>query len=234
MAYVHKYSAEEIKEAGRKAARVMEICEQLHITTDPIDWQTLGIQANVTVNKIAISDLRDLSRQDSESILRLIQIKLLERAARDAIHAHPDVRALIWNPVDVIQPQPFLNLWIMTMETDERVAIAEYLRNGQRTYEHYWLDVHNREQLTTLFGPLHTGDYHIGDSITVEERDRKYSGEIVYILLPGKVPTSRRYSSRGTYSTSGKAYTNEVFSRYLVDCHDGFPHILNQSQIIDK
>ena len=117
------------------------ICEQLHITLDPIDWQNCGMRACVTVNTIEISDLLDLGQQDSDSILRRVQIKLLEHAALETMHARPDLKAVIWSPVDVVQPQEFLSLWIITLETDERIAIAEYIRNGQRVYEHYELDM---------------------------------------------------------------------------------------------
>jgi hypothetical protein len=232
MTYLRKNSAEESKEACRKAQQITAICEELHIALDPIDWQNSGMRAGVAVNTIEISDLLGLSRLDSDSILRLVQIKLFERAARETIHAQPAPRALVWSPVDVIRPQPFLSLWVITMETDERIAIAEYLRNGQRVYEHYELDLDNGQQLATLFGPLQTGEYHLGNTITIEERERKYTGEIIYILSPGKAFMSRKYSSRGYHTISGKAYTNDVSSRYLVDCHDGFPHIINQWQVI--
>ena len=234
MTYTHKNSIEEAKEARLKAQQVTAICEELHITLDPIDWQNAGMRAGVAVNTIEIADLLGLSRQDSASILRLVQIKLFERAARETLRTQPAPRALIWSPLDVVRPQAFLSLWILTMETDQRIAIAEYLRKGQRVYEHYELDINDEEQLATLFGPLQVGEYHLGTTITIEERDRKYSGEIVYILPPGKVLPNRKYPSKGYHTVSGKAYANDSAARYLVDCHDGFPHIVNQSQIISE
>jgi hypothetical protein len=231
MTYTRKNSIEESKEARLKAQQVTAICEELHITLDPIDWQTSGMRAGVAVNTIEIADLLGLSRQDSESILRLVQIKLFERAARETLHIHPAPRALIWSPVDVIRPQAFLSLWVLTMETDERIAIAEYLKKGQRVYEHYDLDITDQEQLATLFGPLQKGEYDLGTTITIEERERKSTGEIVYILPPGKVVANRRPASRGYHTISGKAYSNDVSARYLVDCHDGFPHLVSQSQV---
>ncbi len=231
MTYTRKNSIEESKEARLKAQQVTAICEELHITLDPIDWQNAGMRAGVAVNAIEIADLLGLSRQDSDSILRLIQIKLFERAARETLRTQPAPRALIWSPVDVIRPQAFLSLWILTMETDERVAIAEYLRKGQRVYEHYKLDVNDQQQLATLFGPLQKGEYALGTTITIEERERKSTGEIVYILPPGKVVANRRPASRGYHTISGKAYSNDISARYLVDCHDGFPHLVSQSQV---
>jgi len=232
MAYSRRNSAQEPDEAYKNAQQLTDICQELHITLDPIDWQNFGMQASVTVSRIEISDLSSLSRQDGDSILRLVRIKLFERAARDTLSTQPLPRALIWSPVDVIQPQPFLSLWIITMETDERIPIAEYLRNGQRIYEPYALNIHDEQQLMTLFGPPQMGEYNLGNSITIKERDQQRTGEIIYILGPGKIVTNRKHSSRGYHIIAGKAHTNDLSSRYLVDCHDGFPHLVNQSQVI--
>lgn len=231
MTYLHKNSAEEQKEAHLKAQQLMAICENLSITLDPIDWQNAGMRAEVTVNAIAISDLLNLYQQDSDSILRRIRVRLFEHAALQAIHARQGFKASIWSPVDVIQPQEFSSLWIITIETETRIAIAEYIRNGQRVYEPYQLDTHNEQQLAQLFGPLHTGEYQIGESVTIEEHERKHTGEIIYILPASKIVPTRKSLSRGYHTISGKAYTNDASARYLVDCHDGFPHLINQSQV---
>ena len=232
MAYSRRNSAEEQKEACQKAKQLTAICEKLHITLDPIDWQNSGLRACVTVNTIEISDLLDLGQQDSDSILRRIRIKLLEHAALETLRARPGLKVSIWSPVDVVQPQEFLSLWILTMETDERIAIAEYIRNGQRVYEHYEYDLNDGQQLAKLFGPVHKGEYQLGDTVTIEEHERKCTGEIIYIIPPGKALTSRKYPSRGYHTILGKAYTNDVSSRYIIDCNDGFPHVVNQSQVI--
>ncbi len=234
MTYLRRNSVEEQKEAYQKAQQIRDICEKFHITLDPIDWQNSGMWAGVSVNTIKISDLLELRQQDSDSILRRVQLKLFEHAALQAIRARPGLKALIWSPVDVVQPQAFMSLWIITMETDERIAIAEYLRNGQRVYEHYELDVNDEQQLAGLFGPAHTGEYQPGDTVTIEERERKCSGEIIYVLSPGKALMRRTSSARGYHTIAGKAYTNDVAARYLVNCHDGFPHIVSQSQIISE
>jgi len=101
-------------------------------------------------------------------------------------------------------------------------------RNGQRVYEHYQLDRDDGQQLATLFGPASEGEYHLGERIIIKEHERQYTGEIIYIMPAGKVLTSRKYASRG----SGTASSNDVASRYIVDCNDGFPHIVYQSQVI--
>lgn len=234
MTYSHRNIAEEQKEACQKAKQIAATCEQLHIKLDPIDWQNYGMRARVTVNTIEISDLLDLSQQDSDSILRRIQIKLFEHAALETVRARPGHKALIWSPVNVVQPQEFSSLWVITLESDERIAIAEYIRNGQRVYERYEFDVNDGQFLAKLFGPVHTGDYEIGEMVTIEEREHKCTGEIVYILPPGKAFTNRKYPSSGRHTSMGKTYTNEVSSRYIVDCHDGFPHIVNQWQIVSE
>ncbi len=232
MTYTRRNIAEEQIEACQKAKQIALICEQSHITLDPIDWQSAGMRACVTVNTIKISELLDLRQQDNASILRQIQIKLFEQAALKAAHAQPGLKALMWSPVEVVQPQEFLCLWIVTLETDERVAIAEYLRDDRRVYEHFQVDVHDVKALAKLFGPAHTGEYEPGDMVTIGEHERQCSGEIVYILPPGKAFTNRKYPSRGRHTVMGKVYTNDVSSRYIVDCHDGFPHVVNQWQII--
>jgi hypothetical protein len=232
MTYSHKNSVQEQKEACQQAKQITTICEQLHITVDPIDWQNCGMRACVTVNAIEISDLLDLSQQDSASILRRVQIKLLEHAALETMHAQPDLKAVVWSPIDVVQPQEFLSLWIITLETGKRITIAEYIRNRQRVYEHYEFNRDDGHYLVKLFGPVHTGEYQLGEMVTIEEHERKYTGEIIYILPPSKAFTNRKYPSRGRHTILGKAYTNDVSSRYIVDCNDGFPHVVNQWQVI--
>jgi hypothetical protein len=231
MSYSRRNSIEEQQEACRQAQQITAICEQLHITLDPIDWQHLGMQAPVKVNNIEIASLLDIGQRDSDGILRQVQIKLLERAALETIHARPDLKALMWSPVDVVQPQEFLSLWVITLETDERIPIVETISNGQRVYEHYQLNRDDGQQLTKLFGPACKGEYELGESVTIKERDREYTGEIVYIIPPSKVLVNRKYSSKGYHTISGIAYTNDGASRYIVDCNDGFPHIVNQSQV---
>src|ERR1700738_4448653 len=118
MTYSHRNLATERTEACQKAQQIIAICDELSISLDPIDWQGSGMRAWVSVNTINIGDLMDLRQQDSASILRRVQIKLLEQAALESIHARPGLKVLMWSPVDVIQPQEFLSLWIITMETD--------------------------------------------------------------------------------------------------------------------
>lgn len=231
MTYSHRNLASEQAEARQKAEQITALCKELSIILDPIDWQGSGMRAWVSVDTIKIGDLMELRQQDSTSILRRVQIKLLERAALECIHARPETKVLMWSPVDVVQPQEFLSLWIITMETDERVAIAEYIRDGKRVYEPYTCDTSKKEQLAKLFGPMRTGEYQSGDSVVIEEHQRKYNGEIVYILPPGKAPANRKSPGKGYHTIAGKAYTNDASARYIVDCHDGFPHLVNQSQI---
>src|SRR5260221_460490 len=69
-------------------------------------------------------------------------------------------------------------------------------------------------------------------TVTIGEHERKYTGEIVYIIPPCKALTSRKYPAKGYHTILGKTYTNDVSSRYIIDCNDGFPHVVNQSQVI--
>jgi hypothetical protein len=231
MTYSHRNSAQEQKEACQQAKQITTMCEQLHIPVDPIDWQNCGMRACVTVNAIEISDLLDLGQQDSASILRRVQIKLLEHAALGTMHARPDLKAVVWSPLDVVQPQAFLSLWIITLETDERITIAEYIRNGQRIYEHYAFNMDDGDSLVKLFGPVHTGEYQLGETVTIEEHEHQCTGEIVYVLAPSKAFTNRKYPFKGRHTILGKVYTSDISSRYIVDCHDGFPHVVNQWQV---
>lgn len=232
MTYSHRNIAAEQKEACQKAQQITAMCEELSITLDPIDWEHDGMRASVSVHAIPISDLLDLGQQNSDSLLRRVRMKLLEHAAQEAAHVRPSLRALMWSPIDVVQPQAFLSLWILTMETNERIAIAEYIKNGQRTYEPYELDTKDRQQLTKLFGPMQKGEYHLGATVTIEEREQKCTGEIIYILPPGKASTTRTHPSRGHHTILGKTFTNDTSARYVIECNDGFPHIVNQSQIV--
>lgn len=227
MTYSRRNIAEEQKEAEQKATHIQAICDALLITLDPIDWQHAGIRAVVAVNTITIGDLVSLGQLDSDSILSRIRSKLLEHAALKAVHPRLDLKTLMWSPLEVIQPQAFLSLWILTMETYERIPVAEYIRNGQRVYEHYAFNVYDERQLVKLFGPAHTAEYRVGDPVTIEERERTCSGKIVYVLPPIKAVTNRKTFARG----EGRPAANEFLSRYLVDCNDGFPHVAKQSQI---
>src|SRR5438067_9598479 len=114
MAYSRRNSADEQQEACQKAKQITAICGQFHITLDSIDWQQFGMRAPVKVDNIEIASLLDLGQRDSDDILRRVRIKLFERAALETIHARSGLKALIWSPVDVVQPQAFLSLWIIT------------------------------------------------------------------------------------------------------------------------
>jgi len=232
MTYSRRNSADEQQEACQKARQITAICEQFQLMLDPVDWHQFGMWAPVKVNTIEIASLLDLGQRDSNDILRQVQIKLLAHAAYETLHARSGLKAIMWSPVDVVQPQAFLSLWIITLETDERIPIIEVIRNGWRVYEHYPFDRNDEQQLTKLFGPENEGENHLGDLITIRERERQYTGEIIYILPPGKMVTSRKQVSRGYHTNAGTAYTNDVAARYLVDCHDGFPHIVHQWQVI--
>ncbi len=229
MSYSRINRAEEQQEACQKAEHIIAVCKQFHITLDPIDWQECGMWAPVKVNEIQIAYLLDFGQPDADDILRRVRIKLLERAALQSIHARPGIKALMWSPVDVVQPQPFLSLWIITLETDERIPIIEVLRDGQRVYERYQFDRNDTDQKASLFGPASQGEYHLGERVTLKEHDHQYTGEILYIISPSKTPTNRKPVLRGFNTVARTA--NEMAAKYLVDCNDGFPHIVYQSQV---
>src|SRR5713101_2875449 len=157
MTYSRRNIADEQQEAFQKARQITAICEQFHITLDPIDWQQFGMWAPVKVNNIEIASLQDLGQREGEDILRQVQIKLFARAALETLHTRLDLKAIMWSPVDVVQPQAFLSLWVITLETDERIPIIESIRNGQRVYEHYQFDRDDGQQLAKLFGPVNEG-----------------------------------------------------------------------------
>ena len=232
MAYLRRNIADEQQEACQKAAQITAVCQGFHITLDPIDWRQFGLWAPVKVNTIEIASLLDLGQREGEDLLRQVQIKLFAHAALEALPAHSGLKAVMWTPVEVVQPQAFLSLWIVTLETDVRIPLTESISNGQRVYERYRFDGENEQQLAQLFGPIQEGEYHRGESVTFKERDRHYTGEILYIIPPGKIPISRKNAARGFHSIAAIASTNDVAARYLVDCHDGFPHIVDQLQAL--
>ena len=232
MTYTRRNIAAEQKEACQKVDQITAICAQFQITLDPIDWQQFGMWAPVKVNNIEIASLLDLGQRESDDILRQVQIKLFAHAALETLHFRPGLKVSMWSPVDVVQPQDFLSLWIIILETDERIPIIESIRNGQRVYEHYQFDASDGQQLARLVGPVIEGEYHIGDTVTIKERERQYTGEIIYIIPSSKMFANRKYPLRGYHTISGTASTNDVAARYIVDCKDGFPHIVHQFQVI--
>ena len=146
MTYTRRNSVNEQQEAYLKARQLTKICEQLHITLDPIDWQQFGMWAPVKVNSIEIASLLELGKRDSEDILRQVQIKLFAHAALETLHSRTGIKVLMWSPVDVVQPQEFISLWIITLETDERIPIVESIENGQRVYKYYPFDRDDGQQ----------------------------------------------------------------------------------------
>jgi hypothetical protein len=223
---------EEQQEACQKAQHITAIYQAFQITLDPIDWQHFGLLASVKVNAIEIALLGDLWQRDKDDMLRQVQIKLLEHAALKALPARPNRRAVIWSPVEVLQPQAFLRLWIITFETDERIPVIEFLSNGQRTFAPFPFDGARGQHLAMLFGPAIQGEYRPGEMITIKERGQHYTGEIMYVIAHGTMSSTRRQMTRGYRTGSGAAALNDEEPRYIVDCRDGFPHIAYQSQIV--
>jgi hypothetical protein len=234
MPYSRRNRAEEVHEACQKAKDITALCQELQITLDPIDWQQCGVWAPVKVHGIEIAYLLDFGQPNIDDILRRVRIKLLEHTALEAIHARPGLKALMWSPVDVVQPQAFLSLWIITLETGERIPIIETLRDGQRVYEPYQFDRNDGYQFAKLFGPASQGEYHLGERITMKEREHQYTGEILYIIPPSKTITNRKFVSAGYHAIARKANPNEMAAKYIVDCNDGFPHIVHQWQVISE
>ena len=234
MTYSRRNSIEEQQEAAHQAEHLAALCEQWSLTLDHIDWQRWGMQALVKVNGVEIAPLLELGQRERDDLLCLIQLKLLERAALEAMPTGAELKALMWRPIAVVQPQAFLSLWVVTLETDERIPIVEYIRNGQRVYELYPFDAADTRQLAALFGDLHQGSYHLGEQVTIKEHAQLYSGVIIYSLPPGKETSGRKYPSKGYHTIAGTAYTDGEAATYLVDCHDGFPHLIQQSQIVQE
>jgi hypothetical protein len=234
MSYSRRNRVQEEQEACQKAQDLTAHCKELQITLDPIDWRQCGIWAPVKARGVEIAYLLDFGQLNADDILRRIRIKLLEHTALETVHARPGLKALMWSPVDVVQPQAFLSFWIITLETDERVPIIEVLRDGQRVYEAYPFDRNDENQFAKLFGPASQGEYHLGERITMKEHDHQYTGEILYIIPPGKTLTNRRLPSMGYRPSARQPGTNEVAAKYIVDCNDGFPHIVHQWQVINE
>ena len=231
MTYSRRNTLEEQQEAYQIAGRITEMCAAFQIALDPIDWQQFGLQAPVKVQAIEIALLRDLWSRDRDDLFRQVQIKLLEHAALKTLRARPGLKATIWSPVQVIQPQAFLSLWVITLETNERVPVIEYIHHGQRIYAPFQTESIQQEALALLFGPAITGDYSLGETITIKERGTHYTGKIIHVLPPDETHLLKKQISRRYHTMGGKPYTDNEAARYVVDCKDGFPHIVHQSQI---
>jgi hypothetical protein len=232
LSYTQRNTAQDQQEACQKARAITAICQQLSLPPDPINWQKDGMWAKVSVKEIPIAPLLDFGEPRADDILRLVRMKLLEHAALQAAHAGPETKASIWSPVAVVQPQPFLSFWVITLETHERIPIVEVIRGGQRIYEPYPFDRDDAEQTVSLFGPPSQGDHHPGETITIKEHDYHYTGEVLYVIPAGKAANSRKPGAGGSHTFTRTAPLNEVAAKYLVDCNDGFPHLVSSSQVI--
>jgi hypothetical protein len=229
MTYARQNTIEEQREATRQVRRLASLCKELYITLDAVDCQQYGMRAPVSVQGIEIASLIDLYQREPADILRMVRIKRLERAALAAAARQPGTKALVWSPVETSGQQDFLSLWVISLETNERVAIAEYVRDGERVYEPYALDRDNEQQLAALFGPTTEGTYRRGERVTIKVRDHEYSGVVLHICAGSRAPTQRTYGSRN--SGPLQANSNEASAKYIVDCGDGFPHIVQQAQV---
>lgn len=234
MTYSRRNSLEEQQEASHQAQYIATLCEQWCLHLDHIDWQQWGLQALVNVNGVEIASLLYLRQHEQDDLLRLIQLKLLEQAVLESIPTRPKAKAVMWRLVAVVQPQVFLSLWVITLETDERVPVIESIRNGQRIYELYPFDVENVHQLATLFGAVFNGVHHLGEAVTIKEHTRLYTGVIVYSISSGKERPNWKPISKGFRTIAGAISPNDETATYVVHCHDGFPHIVKQSQIIQE
>ncbi len=232
MTYSRRNVIEEQQEAYQRVVHITEMCATFQIMLDPVDWQQFGLQAPVKVQATEIALLCDLRSRDRDDLLRQIQIKLLERAALETLSFRSGLRAVIWSPVQVIQPQEFLSLWVITLETNERIPVIEYMHQGQRVYESFPFDSVQREPLALLFGPAIVGEYHLGEAITIKERGNQYAGKILHIIPPGETLPNKKSANRRYHTISGASYLDREAARYIVDCKDGFPHIVHQSQIV--
>lgn len=168
MTYSRHSHVEEKQEACQKASEITAMCAQFQITLDPIDWQQFGMLAPVRVDAIEVAPLMELGQCDKHDLLRHVQMKLFEHAALETLPVRRTLKASIWSPLETVQPQAFLSLWIITLETGERIPIAESLKNGQRAYERYPFDRTSRQQLTNLFGPVSKGAYYLGAAVTIK------------------------------------------------------------------
>src|SRR6266576_1273647 len=74
MTYTRRNSTDEQQEAYLKTMQLTKICEQLHITLYPIDWQQSGLWAPLKVNSIEIASLLELGKRDSDYMSRQSQI----------------------------------------------------------------------------------------------------------------------------------------------------------------
>src|ERR1700730_15716968 len=81
MTYSRRNTIEEQHLASHQAQHIATLCEQWQFTLDCIDWEQWGMQAPVKVNGVEIASLLDLGKREQGELLRLIQMKLLERAA---------------------------------------------------------------------------------------------------------------------------------------------------------
>jgi hypothetical protein len=65
-----------------------------------------------------------------------------------------------------------------------------------------------------IAGPVGRGEYSVGNTIRFEEDGRELTGEVLHVAAPGQTVTGKHTPTS-----------------YYVDCGDGFPHVVYQSQI---
>ncbi|MGB8346600.1 MAG: hypothetical protein WCD86_17065 [Ktedonobacteraceae bacterium] len=132
---------EEEREEGRQVAeRLTAALHALHLEVGPIDWERAGMLASVPVNGVNVGDLITVGGSaERGKLLEQVRLELLEAAARTSLQLHGS-GAISWTPLSLPQDAPgeMHSLWRIHLDEEHPgVNVAEYLREGKRTYEYY-------------------------------------------------------------------------------------------------
>lgn len=130
---------EEREEARRVAERLTSALHTLSLKVGTINWERAGMLAYVPVNGVEIGDLITVGGYDERGeLLEQARLTLLEAAA--CTHLQLCGSAISWTPLPLPEDAPgeMHSLWRIHLDEEHPgVNVAEYLRDGKRTYEYY-------------------------------------------------------------------------------------------------
>jgi hypothetical protein len=131
---------EEREQARQVAVRLTQMLQAHGYDVGPIDWESCGRLAYVSVNGIEAGDIITLGGAGERGrLLEDVRYKVLEATAQHLLQDNAPAQS--WTPLELPADAPaeVQSLWRIHLGEDDRsgVNIAEVMRGEKRSYEYY-------------------------------------------------------------------------------------------------